>query len=102
MKQLTLIQETLHTQEQALRELETRHEELQARLEELQGYAATKDITLQVRQKKKNVLEVVLQVALESKEEWDRGPLQLQVDADATLVLLEQLRPERIPINRKG
>ncbi|XP_064128046.1 golgin subfamily A member 3 isoform X3 [Loxodonta africana] len=94
MRQLTAAQEALQAREQSLGDLQTHHEELQARLEELQGEAATKDDTIHFLQNEKIVLEVALQAARSSKEEFDRGAKCLKEGVEETSEVLEQLRQD--------
>ncbi|XP_044856889.1 golgin subfamily A member 3-like [Mauremys mutica] len=80
MKQLTLTQESLHTKEQSLNDLQTQYDELVARLEEFQGV-----------QNEKIVLEVALQAAKASKEELDEGANFLGESTEAVSEILAQL-----------
>ena len=94
LKQFTSMQETLQTKEQSLGDLQVRYDELQARLEELQGEAASREDAIQALQNEKIVLEVALQAAQSSREEFDRGVKRLEEGAQDTLDTLEQLRQE--------
>ncbi|XP_044860053.1 golgin subfamily A member 3-like [Mauremys mutica] len=91
MKQLTLTQESLHTKEQSLNDLQTQYDELVARLEEFQGDVISKDDTIQYLQNEKIVLEVALQVAKASKEELDEGANFLGESTEAASEILAQL-----------
>uniref|UniRef100_A0A2K6GPR8 Golgin A3 n=1 Tax=Propithecus coquereli TaxID=379532 RepID=A0A2K6GPR8_PROCO len=94
MKQLTSTQETLQAREQSLGDLQTRYDELQARLGELQGEAASREDAIRFLQNEKIVLEVALQAAKSSKEEFDRGAKHLEEGTEETSGILEQLREE--------
>ena len=94
MKQFTSLQETLQTREQSLGDLQVRYDELQARLDELQGEAASREDAIQALQNEKIVLEVALQAAHSSREEFDRGVKRLEEGAQDTSDTLEQLRQE--------
>ncbi|XP_044632064.1 golgin subfamily A member 3 isoform X1 [Equus asinus] len=94
LKQFTSTQETLHTREQSLGDLQTHYDELQARLEELQGEAASRDDTIRFLQNEKIVLEVALQTAKSTREEFDRGAKRLEEGTEETSEILEQLRQE--------
>lgn len=94
LKQFTSTQETLHTREQSLGDLQTHYDELQARLEELQGEAASRDDTIRFLQNEKIVLEVALQTAKTTREEFDRGAKRLEEGTEETSEILEQLRQE--------
>ncbi|XP_044866268.1 golgin subfamily A member 3-like [Mauremys mutica] len=91
MKQLTLTQESLHTKEQSLNDLQTQYDELVARLEEFQGDVISKDDTIQYLQNEKIVLEVALQAAKASKEELDEGANFLGESTEAASEILAQL-----------
>ncbi|XP_039389711.1 golgin subfamily A member 3-like [Mauremys reevesii] len=91
MKQLTLSQESLHTKEQSLNDLQTQYDELVARLEEFQGDVISKDDMIQYLQNEKIVLEVALQAAKASKEELDEGANFLGESTEAASEILAQL-----------
>lgn len=94
MKQFTLTQETLHTKEQCLDDLQTQYDELKARLEEFQSDTTAKDDMIQYLQNEKIVLEVALQAAKASKEQLDEGAVRLGEDTEVASEILEQLRQE--------
>uniref|UniRef100_A0A8C5UPI2 Golgin A3 n=1 Tax=Microcebus murinus TaxID=30608 RepID=A0A8C5UPI2_MICMU len=94
MKQLTSAQETLQAREQALGDLQTHYDELQARLGELEGEAASREDEVRFLQNEKIVLEVALQAAKSSEEEFDRGAKRLEEGAEETSGILEQLRED--------
>lgn len=94
MKQFTLTQETLHTKEQSLDDLQTQYDELKARLEEFQSDATSKDDMIQYLQNEKIVLEVALQAAKASKEQLDEGVMRLGEGTEVASEILEQLRQE--------
>lgn len=94
MQQLTSTQEALQAKEQSLGDLQTHYEELQARLEELQGEATSKEDTIRFLQNEKIVLEVALQAAKSSMEEFDQGAKRLEEGTEGTSEILEHLRQE--------
>ncbi|XP_074212780.1 golgin subfamily A member 3 isoform X5 [Camelus bactrianus] len=94
LKQFTATQEALQTREQSLGGLQMQYDELQARLEELQGEAASKDDAIHFLQNEKIVLEVALQAAKSSREEFARGAKRLEEGTQETSETLEQLRRE--------
>ncbi|KAB1255209.1 Golgin subfamily A member 3 [Camelus dromedarius] len=94
LKQFTATQEALQTREQSLGGLQMQYDELQARLEELQGEAASKDDAIHFLQNEKIVLEVALQAAKSSREEFARGAKRLEEGTQETSETLEQLRQE--------
>lgn len=94
LKQFTSTQEAVQSREQALSDLQVHFDELQARLEELQVEAASRDDTIHFLQNEKIILEVALQAAKSSQEEFDRGTKRLEGGAEETLGTLEQLRQE--------
>ncbi|XP_012586515.1 PREDICTED: golgin subfamily A member 3 isoform X2 [Condylura cristata] len=94
LKQLTSTQEVLQTREQCLDDLQGHQDKLQARLEELQTEATAREDTIQFLQKEKIVLEVALQAAKSSREEFDRGAKSLEEGSEDTSEILEQLRQE--------
>lgn len=94
LKQFASSQEAVRGREQALSDLQVHFDELQARLEELQLEAASRDDTIRFLQNEKIVLEVALQAAKSSEEEFDRGAKRLEGGAEETLGTLEQLRQE--------
>lgn len=89
-----MTQETLHTKEQSLDDLQTQYDELKARLEEFQSDATSKDDTIQYLQNEKIVLEVALQTAKASQEQLDKGTKRLEEDTEVASEVLEQLRQE--------
>ncbi|XP_062944075.1 golgin subfamily A member 3 isoform X2 [Cynocephalus volans] len=94
MKQLTVAHETVQTREQSLEDLQTHYDELQARLEELQGEATSREDAIRFLQNEKIVLEVALQAAKSSKEEFDKGAERLEAGTKESSGILEQLRQE--------
>jgi len=94
MKQFTLTQETLHTKEQSLDDLQTQYDGLKARLEEFQSDATSKDDMIQYLQNEKIVLEVALQAAKASKEQLDKEAMRLGEDTEVASQILDQLRQE--------
>lgn len=94
MKQFTMTQETLHTKEQSLDDLQTQYDELKARLEEFQSDATSKDDMIQYLQNEKIVLEVALQTAKANQEQLDEGTKRLEEDTEVASEVLEQLRQE--------
>ncbi|XP_008564398.1 PREDICTED: golgin subfamily A member 3 isoform X2 [Galeopterus variegatus] len=94
MKQLTVAHETVQTREQSLEDLQTHYDELQARLEELQGEATSREDAIRFLQNEKIVLEVALQAAKSSKEEFDKGAERLEAGTEESSGILEELRQE--------
>ncbi|XP_059883797.1 golgin subfamily A member 3 isoform X2 [Delphinus delphis] len=94
LKQFTSTQETLQSREQALGDLQLHHDELQARLDELRGEAAARDDAIRFLQNEKIVLEVAVQAAQSSREEFDREAECLEEGAQDTPATLEQLTQE--------
>lgn len=89
-----MTQETLHTKEQSLDDLQTQYDELKARLEEFQSDATSKDDMIQYLQNEKIVLEVALQTAKANQEQLDEGTKRLEEDTEVASEVLEQLRQE--------
>ncbi|XP_073646949.1 golgin subfamily A member 3 isoform X4 [Tursiops truncatus] len=94
LKQFTSTQETLQSREQALGDLQLHHDELQARLDELRGEAAARDDAIRFLQNEKIVLEVAVQAAQSSREEFDREAKCPEEGAQDTPATLEQLTQE--------
>lgn len=94
MRQLTDTQESLHTKEQSLNQLEARYLELEGQLAELQTEATAKEDTIQFLQNEKIVLEVALQAARADKSQIDEGAEKLGQEVLVAADILDQLKQE--------